>query len=77
MIEIQSEKGEFIKYDPSTGRIFRDGYVVSSVEAEPIFSNTSDSNLVPKFSGIFFKGRGEILSLSGKYSQISDLNSII
>lgn len=77
MIDIFSEKGEKYTYDPETGRIFRDGFVVSSVEAEPMFSNSPSPNTPPRFSGIYFKGRNEILTLSGKYSKVSDPNSII
>jgi len=77
MIEIYSEKGEHFRFDPSTNRLFRDGFVISTVEAEPVYSNTSDPNEPPTFSGIFFKGRGELLSLSGKYNPISDINSVI
>lgn len=77
MIEIYSEKGERYSYDPETGRLFRDGFVVSSVEAEPMFSNSPSPNIPPRFTGIFFKGRNEILTLSGKYNKVSDPNSII
>lgn len=75
MIEIISEKGERYSYDPGTDRIFRDNVLVSSVEAEPVFSS-SDSG-IPRFSGIYLKNLGKILSLSGKYSQLSDPNTII
>lgn len=77
MIEIISDKGEKYTYDPSTGRIFRDGYVVSSVEAEPMFSNSPYPDTPPEFSGIYFKGKNEILSLSGKYNPVTDPNTII
>jgi hypothetical protein len=77
MIDIFSEKGEKYTYDPETGRIFRDGFLVSSVEAEPIFSNSPSPNLPPRFSGVLLKGRNEILTLSGKYNKVSDPNSII
>jgi hypothetical protein len=77
MIDIISEKGERFSYDPDTGRIFRDGYLLSSVEVEPIFSNTPAPNTPPRFSGVFFKGRNEILTLSGKYNSVSNPNTII
>lgn len=75
MIEILTQKGEKYSYDPSTDRIFKDGYLIPSSIAEPIFSNTGN-DLAPKFSGIYLKDVGMILSLSGKYSQISNPNFI-
>lgn len=76
MIYITSEKGENYSFDPSTSRIFKDGYLMSSIEAEPIYSN-SEEDVAPRFSGILIKGTGTILSLSGKYNQISDPNTIL
>ena len=77
MIEIITIKSEKYSFDPSTGRIFKDGYLVSSYEAEPLYSNPPTPNEPPRFSGILFKGEGKILSLSGKYSNITDPNTII
>lgn len=77
MIEIISSKGEKYSYDPTTNRVFRDGFLVSSTEAEPMFSNSPYPDTPPIFSGIYFRGRNEILSLSGKYNQITDPNTII
>lgn len=77
MIEIITPKGERYSFDPSTERIFRDGYLIPSTEVEPIYSNSPNPNTPPIFSGILFVGEGRILSLSGKISQISDPNSII
>ncbi len=76
MITINSEKGEMFSYDPSTGRVFKDGFLVPSTEVEPIFSSI-DSEITPKFSGLYLKELNMILSLSGKYSQLSNPNTII
>lgn len=77
MIEIISEKGERYSYDPATNRIFRDGYLLSSTEAEPMYSNSPYPDTPPNFSGVYFRGRNEILSLSGRYNPIVDTNTII
>ena len=77
MIEIITEHSERYTFDPVTKRIFKDGFVIPSTEAEPIYSNSPDPNMPPKFAGILFRGEGRIVSLSGKISQVSDPNSII
>ena len=63
MIEIVSFKGEVYKFDPDTERIFKDGKLIPSTIAEPVFSDI-DNN--PNFSGIFLKEDNVILSKSGK-----------
>lgn len=75
VIYITSEKGENYTFDPSTNRIFKDGYLMSSVEVEPVYTNSDD--VTPRFTGILLKGTGTVLSLSGKYNQISDPNTIL
>ena len=77
MIDIYTDKGDKYSFDPMTGRIYKGGYVIPSTVAEPIYSNSPNPNTPPIFSGILFPGEGKILSLSGKYSQISDPNTII
>ena len=78
MTEIVSiTTGEIYSFDQSTGRIFKDGRLVSSTLVEPVYSNFSESGL-PIFSGIFLKGINSILTLSGKINPvISDNNQAI
>lgn len=76
MIYITSEKGENYSFDPSTSRIFKDGYLMSNTEVEPIYSNIEE-DVAPRFSGILIKETKTILSLSGKYNQISNPNTIV
>ena len=73
MIEIFTIKGERYSYDEATQRIFKDGKLLSSVQAEPVFSNVDEA---PRFSGIYLKDINSILSLSGKINPITDTNSI-
>lgn len=69
-------KGEKYSFDPDTERIFKDGYLMSSVQAEPIYSDNSSENIPPRFSGILLKATNTIVSLSGKVNQITDINSV-
>jgi hypothetical protein len=73
MIDIISFKGELYRYDPETERIFKDGRLIPSTEAEPVYSNVDNS---PSFSGIYLKGIESILSRSGKINSITDINSV-
>ena len=76
MVEIATVKGELYSYDEATMRIFKDGVLLSSVKAEPVFSGFSDTT-PPKFSGILLKDNSTILSLSGKLNTITDINAVI
>jgi len=75
MTEIYTVKGEKYSFDPETERIFKDGILLSSVQAEPIYSNFSEEE-APRFSGIYLKSIESILSLSGKINPITDINTI-
>lgn len=76
MREIYSIKGERYSYDESTGRIFKDGVLLPTSEAEPVFSGNGKENVAPTFSGILLKNKGMLLSLSGKENPITDSNII-
>ena len=73
MIDIVSFRGELYRYDPDTDRIFKDGKLIPSTEAEPVYSNVED---MPVFSGIYLKAAESILSKSGKINSVSDINSV-
>lgn len=76
MINITTIKGEVYSFDPETKRLFLEGKLIPSSKVEPIYSNTSDPNDPPRFSGILFKESKEILTLSGKINQVTDINSV-
>ena len=74
MKEIYSERGRYA-YDEETGRIYKDGYVVPTTQAEPVFSGQTEET-APEFSGILLKTTGEVISMSGKINKVTDPNSI-
>jgi hypothetical protein len=74
MIEIVTLKGEKYSFDPDTMRIFKSGVLLSSDDAEPIFSDDAEGN--PVFSGIYLKKENKILSRSGKINVVSDPDTI-
>ena len=77
LIDIVSFKGEKYTYDIETGRIFKDGEVIVSSLVEPVFSHFGNPDIPPRFSGIYFREKNEILSLSGKLNPVvSDINTI-
>jgi len=73
MIDIITIKGEQYRFDPETERIFKDGKLIPRSEAEPVYSDTEN---YPKFSGIFLKNLGSIVSLSGKTNSLTDIENI-
>ena len=75
MKEIVTFKGEIYKFNEDTRRIFKDGVLLSSSQAEPIYSSLDD-NGIPEFSGLYLKDIDSILSLSGKINKITNINSI-
>lgn len=75
IIAIISEKDESWSYDTETQRVFKDGKLVPELIAEPVFSKSSDSE-VPEFSGIYIKATGQVLSRSGKYSNLTNPDSL-
>jgi hypothetical protein len=74
MKEIYCERGRYA-YDEETGRIYKDGYVVPTSQAEPVFSGQTEES-APTFSGIHLKGTDEIISMSGKISKVTDPNTL-
>lgn len=74
MIDIITIKGDLWSYDPENIRIFKDGKLVSSDEAEPVFNDTDTEE--PGFSGIYLKTTNQIISRSGKVNTIDNPNNI-
>lgn len=75
MRDIYTIKGEHYSYDENTTRIFKDGQLLSSTEAEPVFQGLSEDS-VPMFAGIYLKNLDAILSLTGKLNPVTDVNTI-
>ena len=73
---IISFKGERYSFDQDTERIFKDGKVLLSSQASPVYSYLGDKNNPPKFSGILLKDINSILTLNGKINPIIDINTI-
>lgn len=77
MIDIYNAiTGEKYSFDEDTQRIFKDGLLLSSVQAEPIYSSLDD-DILPVFSGLLLKETNSILSLSGKINVITDINAVL
>ena len=77
MIDIFTIKGEKYSFDEETERVFKDGHLLSSTVVEPIYSDSLSETTPPRFSGLFLKAQGMIISLSGKINPITDPNTII
>lgn len=77
MKDIITLKGEKYSFDEDTGRIFKDGYVLSSSKVEPVYSSSFDKDRPPVFSGIYLKDTNSIVSLSGKINPVTDINTIL
>ncbi len=75
MKEIITIKGERYSYDEDTERIFKNGKLLSSVVAEPLFQGVTEDN-IPNFVGIYLKDMDSVLSLSGNINPVTDINSI-
>lgn len=77
MINIVTKKGDLWSWDEEKGLIYKNNQVVSSVNAEPVFSEPSNKNNPPVFAGILLKDLGKILTLSGKMNTIVDPNVVL
>ncbi len=73
MVEILSSTGELYKYDQETDRLYKDGFLLSSTTAEPVFSDVNGNT---KFSGIYLKNTNQILTLSGNLNPVTNSNAI-
>lgn len=76
MKDIVTLRGIKYSYDERTGRIFKEGQVLTSSQAEPVYSYLGDSSWEPVFGGILLKDIGSILTLNGKISPVTDPNTI-
>lgn len=76
MKDIVTLRGIKYIYDERTGRIFKEGQVLTSSQAEPVYSYLGDSSGEPVFGGILLKDIGSILTLNGKISPVTDPNTI-
>lgn len=70
MTEITTIKGEKYSFDENTQRIFKDGILVPSTAAEPVYSAGFS------FSGILLKASKSVLSLNGNINPVTNINSI-
>lgn len=73
MIDILTNDGELYRFDPETERIYKDGQLLPSTVAEPVYSDVNSST---RFSGIYLKTTGQIVSLSGKKNTVSNISAI-
>lgn len=76
MKDIVTLRGIKYSYDERIGRIFKEGQVLTSSQAEPVYSYLGDSSGEPVFGGILLKDIGSILTLNGKISPVTDPNTI-
>lgn len=76
MKNIITLKGERYSFDEETMRIFKDGFVLPSTEAEPVYSSSFEDDRPPVFSGIYLKSINSIISLSGKINPVTDINNV-
>lgn len=77
MIDIVDEAGHVYKFDEETGRIFRDDVLIPGYKVEPVYSDCSNRNNPPIFSGIHFVQEGRILTRAGNFHVVSDENSVL
>jgi hypothetical protein len=76
MIDIITGKGEKYSFDPETQRLFKDGVFIPKTQVEPVYSG-NDKNNAPIFAGLYFRDKNKILTISGKYKNIVDIDSIV
>lgn len=64
-------------YDQLGEEIYRDGVLMPEGFAEPVFSDEEGKKKPPKFSGIYLRQSGEIISRSGKTNKVKDKNVVL
>lgn len=74
--EIISATGDHYTFDPDTESIARNGVFLGKSEAEPVYGGNNREDGAPEFSGIYLKNKGQIVSRSGRISQVCDENLI-
>lgn len=73
IIKINDLDGNKYEYDSSTGLISLNDAIVSSLDYEPVFINSTTSDEIPPiFSGIYIKKLGKILGLNGKIHRVKN-----
>jgi len=72
---VNSKTGEAFDYNEKTGRIFKDGVLLTNSSVEPIYSG-NDGNNIPNFIGLYLKNKNTILTVSGNEKEVSDINQI-
>ena len=77
MINIISEKGDMWSWDEDKHLIYKNDQVVSTVVAEPVFSNPFSKKYPPIFAGILLKDVGRVLTLSGTSHPVIDPNTVL
>ena len=75
MIDIYTTTGERYSFDEDTERIFKDGKLLPSSIAEPVYQGLQDDN-VPTFAGILLKNIDSILSSNGNINKLTDVNTL-
>ena len=73
MIDILTKDEELYRFDPETERIYKDGQLLPTTVAEPFYS---DVNGATRFSGIYLKTLGQVITLSGNKNTVSNINAI-
>lgn len=74
--EIITGSGDRYTFDPDTETIAKNGTVIGKTEAEPVYGSNGRTDGAPEFSGIYLKGKGQIITRSGRISQVCDENLI-
>lgn len=74
MVNIYTEKGDQYSFNEETGRVIKNGIILPSFEAEPVYSKGSGS--LPTFSGLFLRALNAVLTRSGKLNILSDINTL-
>lgn len=75
MTDIYTIKGDKYSFDPDTERIFKNGILLTTIQAEPVYARATKSE-IPRFAGIYLKEIDSILSISGKINPITDANVV-
>lgn len=71
MIEIRSQKGDFIVYDQDTEFISINGLIVPYSEYQPVYvRNGEDKDNPPSFVGVLDKRSNSIITTTGRINKL-------